>query len=370
MFKQYKLKNYHFDLIIYVVILSIIGIMLIGSAKESVQNKQILGFIGGLIIMVIVSLMDYSFLLKFVWFYYVGIIGLLTMVKFMGEGANGSVRWVEIAGIQFQPSELAKIVFILFFSYFFTKYTEKINTPKIWLISLVLAAVPLYLIKSQPDLSTTIITAFIFIMLLFIGGLSYKIVIGALSIGIPTVIVGLVVIIQKGSEILEPYQYRRIMSWLYPMDKQYSDIAAQQRNSIMAIGSGQLTGKGLDNSVATSMKNTGFIIEPQTDFILAVAGEELGFVGTALIIILLLLIVLKCIRIGYKAKDMYGSMICCGVATLIGFQSFVNVSVATGLFPNTGVPLPFVSYGLTSLMSLFIAIGLVLNVGLQPKKYR
>ena len=137
----------------------------------------------------------------------------------------------------------------------------------------------------------------------------------------------------------------------------------------MAIGSGQLVGKGLNNSVSTSMNNSNFIIEPQTDFIFAVAGEELGFLGCALIIILLLLIVLECVMIGMKAKDTAGKLICCGMASLVAFQSFVNICVATGLMPNTGVPLPFVSYGLTSLVSLFMGMGFVLNVGLQPKKY-
>ena len=117
------------------------------------------------------------------------------------------------------------------------------------------------------------------------------------------------------------------------------------------------------------MKNGNFIIEPQTDFIFAVAGEELGFIGTFAIIILLLLIVLECILIARKAKDLSGRLICCGMGALVGLQAFINICVATGLMPNTGIPLPFVSYGLTSVVSLFIGMGFVLNVGLQPKKY-
>ena len=117
------------------------------------------------------------------------------------------------------------------------------------------------------------------------------------------------------------------------------------------------------------MKNSNYIIEPQTDFIFAVVGEELGFVGAFTILVLLFLIVIECILIGRKAKDLSGRLICCGMATLVGFQSFINLCVATGLMPNTGIPLPFVSYGLTSLVSLYIGMGFVLNVGLQPKKY-
>ena len=138
----------------------------------------------------------------------------------------------------------------------------------------------------------------------------------------------------------------------------------------MAIGSGQLTGKGLDNNTTTSVKNGNFILEPQTDFIFAIIGEELGFIGCCIVIALLLLVVIQCIMIGVRSQDLAGQVIGCGVGGLIGFQSFINIGVATNILPNTGVPLPFVSYGLTSLVSLYIGIGFVLNVGLQPKKYQ
>lgn len=374
MLKQYQLKNYHFQLIVYLSALTVIGILVIGSAEKSVQSKQILGFVLGLVIMVAISLMDYSFILRFSWIYYVAMLGLLVLVQMIGDESGGAQRWVDIAGIRFQPSELAKIILILFFSYFFMKYQGKINTFRILALSFVLVGIPLVLIVKQPDLSTTIVTAIIFVVLLFIAGLSYKIVVTVLAITVPTAIVFISYLLRHADELINSgnswaYQMVRIMSWLDPTNPRYSERAAQQQNSIMAIGSGQLWGKGLNNSEVTSMKNANYIIEPQTDFIFAVAGEELGFVGSLTIIILLLLIVLECILIGRKAKDMAGRLICCGMATLVGFQSFVNICVATGLMPNTGVPLPFVSYGLTSLVSLYIGMGFVLNVGLQPKKY-
>ena len=368
MIKQYKLRNYHFQLIVFIVILNIIGILLIGSAKESVQSKQILGMAMGLVVMVAISLMDYSFILKFRWLYYIGTIGLLILVEVAGKTTGGSQRWIRIAGVQFQPSELAKIVVILFFAGFFAKYQEKVNTVKIIFLSFVLVGVPLALILKQPDTSTTIATIFIFIVLLFISGLSYKIVLSVIGVCVPVGIAGLSYIISNADALIaEHYQFKRIMAWIDPA--KYSDAATQQRNSIMAIGSGQLWGKGLNNSVATSLKNSNYILEPQTDFIFAVAGEELGFVGTMAIIVLLFLIVLECILIGTKAKDLSGKLICCGMAALIGFQAFINMCVATGLMPNTGIPLPFVSYGLTSLVTLYMGMGFVLNVGLQPKKY-
>lgn len=369
MLKQYKLRNYHFQLVISILVLNIIGILIIGSAKHSVQKMQILGCIIGMVAMVIVSLMDYSFILRFTWLYYIGIIVLLGLVMTgIGDSAGGAQRWIDFGGFRFQPSELAKIVLILFFARFFSKHAENLNTVKTIGLSFVLIGIPLLLIVKQPDTSTSIAIALIFISLLFIAGLSYKIVLTVLGICIPTGLIGITVILRMAQSSRD-YRFGRIMAWLYPQDPRWSDIAAQQQNSIMAIGSGQLWGKGLNNSAATSMKNANYIIEPQTDFIFAVAGEELGFIGTMVIVLLLLFIVIECILIARKAKDLAGRLICCGMAALIGFQSIFNIFVATGLMPNTGIPLPFVSYGLTSLLSLYLGMGFVLNVGLQPKKY-
>lgn len=367
MFKQYSIRNYHFRLVCYVLALSVTGILVIGSAKASVQKTQIVGLFLGLIVMAVVSLVDYSFILRFSWLFYFLNLVLLALVEVMGSDANGATRWVSIAGLRFQPSELSKIIIIIFFAYFFMKYQETLNTIKILAASFILVGIPLVLVVTQPDLSTTIVTALIFVSLLFIAGLSYKIVLGVLAVSVPSAIIFLSLILQPGQKILNDYQYRRIMAWLNP--KAYADDAYQQQNSIMAIGSGRLWGKGLNNNDIASVKNGNFISEPQTDFIFAVAGEELGFVGAALIVILLFLIVIECILIARKAKDLSGRLIACGMASLIGFQGFVNICVVTGLMPNTGLPLPFVSYGLTSLTTLYIGIGLVLNVGLQPKKY-
>ena len=375
MFKQYKLKNYHFQLILYICALTIIGIFVIGSARPDLQPKQIFGFVAGICIMIAVSLIDYSFLLKFPWLYYALMMGLLLMVEFFGKNVNGAQRWLEIggenSGITIQPSEFAKLAIVAFFAYFFAKTQEELSTIKNILISFVFAGIPLVLILKQPDLSTTIVTAVIFVSLLFIAGLSYKIVVTVLAITVPSVIVALMYIIQlaKSTDADYPYQLDRIMAWLYPNDPRWVSKAIQQQNSIMAIGSGQLLGKGLNNSEATSMLNTNYILEPQTDFIFAVIGEELGFVGCAAVVVLLFLTVVECIYIGSRAKDLQGRLLCCGMAAWIGFQSFVNIGVNTGLLPNTGVSLPFVSYGLSSVIAIYIGMGFVLNVGLQPKKY-
>ena len=367
MLKRYKLKDLDVKLIILVVAVSILGILLIGSAGKSKQLQQILGLFLGIIVMAVLTIMDYNFILRFYWPIYGLNIALLLMVKLMGSSAGGAQRWVSIAGIRFQPSELSKILLILFFAKMFSKYQEKLSDLKVLVTMVILAAIPLYLIKSQPDLSTTIVVGLIICVLIYIAGLKRKIILSVLAVAVPALAVSLIVIANFGKSFLSDYQFKRVMAWIDP--GKYADAAYQQQNSITAIGSGQFFGKGLNNNVVASVKNGNFISEPQTDFIFAVTGEELGFVGSVLIIVLLFLIALECIWIGKRAKDLQGKLICCGMGALIAFQSFINICVATGLMPNTGLPLPFVSAGLTSLVSLCIGIGIVLNVGLQQKKY-
>ena len=206
-------------------------------------------------------------------------------------------------------------------------------------------------------------------ILLYAGGLNYKIIFGALAIIIPIGMILLSLILQEDQNIIQDYQQNRIMAWLHP-DEYVNTEGYQQNNSKIAIGSGRLTGKGLNNNEIASVKNGNFISEPQTDFIFAIIGEELGFIGGCIVIILLMLISIECILVAKRAPDIEGAVICIGMGTIIGFQSFMNIAVATGLMPNTGLPLPFVSYGLTSLLSLYIGMGFVLNVRLQGvRKY-
>lgn len=372
MFRQYKFRYYDFKLIVFVTLLSLIGYLAIGSAKESVQSKQMYGIIIGFILMILLSLIDYSHYLFLYWLFYIANIILLGSVLVFGRDVNGATRWIVIAGIQFQPSELAKILLILFFSQFIMKHRDKINSPMILLSAILLLIVPLGLIYLEPDLSTSIMIVLTFVIMLFVGGLSYKIVGTVLAVIVPVLVGFFTIILSPGGIDLIPedfkYQIRRILAWLEP--EKYADTTAyQQINSKIAIGSGQLYGKGLDNNVIASVKNGNFISEPQTDFIFAVIGEELGFIGGFTVVLLFFLVVWECFKIARNAKDLSGTIIASGVGGLIGVQSFLNIAVATGLAPNTGIPLPFVSYGLTSLVCLFAAIGIVLNIGLQQKKY-
>ena len=367
MFRQYKLRDFRLRLVVFVYAISILSVFVVGSAAEEYQSQQIMGILMGSVVMVFFALLDYRMLINFSWLLYIINLVLLTAVIPFGVKVNGARRWLKIGFFRFQPSELTKLALIIFFAYFFVKYKEKLNSFKVVVISLVLLGIPLLLLKQQPHLSAMLTICFIFCVLIFSAGLSYKIIGGIIAVAVPTALIGINLILREGQNILEGYQLKRVMAWLEP--SKYADDAYQQINSMIAIGSGQLYGKGLYNTDISSVKNGNFIVEPQTDFIFAVTGEELGFIGCATVIILLALITLECLWIGKNARDEEGMIICCGFGGLIAFQTFANVCVTTGLMPNTGVPLPFVSYGLTSLIMLYMGIGIVLNIGLQPKKY-
>ena len=360
MFKDLHIRDYDFKLILLIICVNVIGIFAVGSANSSNQGKFLACSVMGLFLMIVLSLFDYTIFLRFYWLWYFINLGLLVAVRIAGNSVNNAQRWFEVFGIRFQPSETAKILLIIFFAQFIMKYRDRINNLKFLFCFAFLAAVPLYLILDQPDLSTTIVLFILISIMLFVGGISWKYILAAFAVAIPAVIAFLSIILKEGQKLIDDYQRKRILSFIYP--EKYVDDAYQQTNSVIAIGSGQLWGKGYNNDVISSLKNGNFIIMPDTDFIFAVIGEELGFVGTLTVIVLLFLIVIECFMIGRRAKDIGGRVIACAMGTLIGIQTFFNVGVATFLLPNTGLTLPFISYGMTSLLSMYIGMGFVLNV--------
>lgn len=368
MFRRLKIADYDFRLIVYILSLNIIGILAVGSASPMDQKKQLLGSILGFFLMVVVSLFDYKVILKFYWLWYFVDLALLGAVLLKGSSTNGSTRWFELFGIRFQPSETAKIILIIFFAQFIMKYREKINTIVFIVSYIVLCAIPMALIYKQPDLSTTIVFCILLVSLLFVAGIDWKVVLGAITVAIPTSIIFLSAILKEDQKIVEPYQRRRILSFFYP--EKFVDNAYQQTNSVIAIGSGQLFGKGLNNNEITSLKNGSYIIEPGTDFIYAVIGEELGFVGCIIVLLLLFLIVFECFLVARRSSDIAGRIIGVGMGVLLGIHTFFNIGVTTFILPNTGLTLPFVSYGLTSLVSFYIGLGFVLSVRLHSQPVR
>lgn len=368
-FKEYRFRYYNIRLLLFALVLAVMGILFVKSATintgASTYNKQIFGVALGIICMIVVSLIDYHWILQLYWPIYAVNIAMLLATKFMGSSGGGAQRWLVLPVIgNIQPSEFSKIMMILFFAMFFYKHREKISSVRIVLSSVILFAIPAYLIFDQPNLSTTLVVTVIFLVMIYVDKISYKWIGGVAGILVPFGVWFVYYIQQEGQKLLQPYQVNRIMSWINP-SKYPADNTQQQRNSIMAIGSGQLHGKGLANTTLASVKNGNFLSEEDTDFIFAVIGEEVGFIGSVIVIALLALLVIECIYMAARAKDLSGKLICSGMAALLAFQSFVNIGVATGVLPNTGIPLPFISAGLSSLLSIFIGIGLVLNVGLQ-----
>ena len=369
MFKRYRLRDYDFKLVLLILALSAVGVITIGSAEPSLQNKQLAGVAVGVVLMVVISFFDYTMVLRLNWLMYVANLVLLVAVWQLGDEAKGATRWLTIGGLRFQPSETAKILLILFFAQFIMKHIEKFNTFRIIGLCVLLMAAPWYLIYKQPDLSTSIVMLALFCIIMFAGGLSFKVIFGAAAVAIPALALLVALALQPDSDntILTNNQKGRILAFIYP--EQYATTTAyQQLNSVTAIASGMLDGKGYKNNEITSVKNGNFISEAQTDFIFAVIGEEFGFKGSLAVIALEMLIALECIHVARRAREPAGAIIAASMGGLVGVQAFINIGVATFILPTTGLTLPFVSYGLTSLMSLYIGMGFVLNVRLQVKR--
>ncbi len=371
-FSEYRIRKYCFTIILIIAALCVIGYLVLNSAmandatRESTLQKQLIGMLAGAALMILLSFVDYHVFFRISPFIYIGVVVMLALVLVIGRNVNNATRWITIGTYALQPSEFTKIGIILVFSAYFNRFRESINKPLTLGLSLLIAAVPMFLIYREPDLSTTIVHVFIFLCLLYVAKLSYKWILGALAVVIPTAVF-IVYRMMNQAKVIQNYQMNRILAWLNPSQFSSSGLTTQQDNSILAISSGQLYGKGLNTTSFESVKNGNFLSEENCDFIFAVVGEELGFVGSVVIIALLLLLVFQCFKIAYRAKDLGGRLIATGMGAMIAFQGFVNIGVAVGIMPNTGLPLPFLSAGVSSVLSLFIGMGVVLNVGLQRR---
>lgn len=369
MLKKYDFRRYNYWLVIIIMIVSLFGAFMIRSASAHADFKrQLIGLACASVIMLVVSLIDYNFILKLYWLIYIVNIALLLLVRFMGKSSHGARRWIEIVpdSVTLQPSEFTKVFLILVLARLLGMYRDKINDFRYLAVLAVILGIPVLLVASQPDLSTTILIVAVLVTMIYCAGLSYRNILIIMAVMIPMAIFAIIYIQTPNQKLLEEYQVNRIMAFLYGEEsEEYDDDRYQQEYSMKAIGSGQLYGKGYDNDDPSSIKNAGYIAEAQNDFIFAVIGEELGFIGGCFLILLIGIIVFECIHISVRARDFQGRLICCGMAAFIAFQSFFNIGVATALLPNTGIPLPFVSKGLSSLIGLFGGMGVVLNVSLQ-----
>lgn len=371
--KQYNWRRLNITLILMVIVLCIMSAYFVKCAGnvndlgDEYFKRQIVGLIIGLVIVVVVALLDYHFVCEFVVIYYIIGVVLAAATRFSPIGTDlstGSYRWIKLPGLNFQPSEICKIILILSLAVFLNKYQEQLDKFRIFLLGILVMAVPTCFILVQSDLSSSCVMIFIFFIMIFAAGLSYKIVFSLLVIGIPSIL-GLFWYIQQPNQKLplKSYQIERIIGFLEP-EKYASTTMYQQIHSVQAIASGKLYGKMIaDNPTVVRDYNWVDVIE--SDFIFTVIGEEVGFIGSCIVIGLLFAVVIKCMATAKRAKDFLGRMIAIGVSAMFIFQVFANIGVATSILPNTGLPLPFLSNGLSSMIGGMIGIGLVLNIGLQ-----
>ncbi len=358
------LKNTEWTILIVSVILAIIGLIALFSATQSTEHgefrRQVQWIIISIPFLILASIIDYNIIVRFSTLAYMVVIGLLIGVLFT-EPISGASSWFKITEtLSFQPSEIGKVITILFLAFLINKMQirgrKEIN--KIWklLIVLIFATIPVALIIKEPDNGTALAYIMAILAMLFVSGIDKKyIILAATAIIIATPII---------YANLPSHALKRIEVFLNPG----SDPRGAEYNIIqskLAIGAGEIFGMGLFKGNQTQL---GFLYPKTTDFIFSVIGEEMGFIATGTITILYIILVTKSVYIAKTAKDNIGSYIAIGIAGIFFFHMTENIGMTIGLLPITGVPLPFVSYGGSSLVTNFICIGLLLNISSRRQK--
>lgn len=357
-----------FTLIIVIMLLLGMGLVMVLSASSptalaesgnsySYFSKQLVFAVLGLIAMVIISKIDYRFYKKYYIYAYLFSIALLVLVLAIGEEKNGAKRWINITEkLTFQPSEIVKFLMIIFYGGILTKNRDNLGNFWKGFIFHFLFLIPIVgLLLLEPHLSTSIvITGITSVMMLVAGCKIIHFLLSGILVGIP----GLLALIK-----FEPYRLKRVATFLDP----FSDIRGdgwQIVQSLYAIGSGGLFGVGLGDS----KEKYSYIPMAQNDFIFSIMAEELGFVGCVVVIILFAIFIWRGTIIAIKAPDMFGSLLAIGITSLVAIQVIMNIGVVTSSIPNTGVPLPFFSYGGTALFILLCEMGVLLNISRAGEK--
>ncbi|MDK2800742.1 MAG: rod shape determining protein RodA [Clostridiales bacterium] len=371
MFDKKLLRNFDTITIVIMVSLIAIGVVAISSATHVAETgdfwavkKQVAWFILGLIVMGVIISIDYNTFGHLATYMYVTGILLLIAVLFVGTEINGAKSWFVIKGLgSIQPSEFVKIIVIISFAKHIEKIKENndtdINALKNLFILMLHMMLPILLIMKQPDWGTAGVFIGIMIILLFVAGISYKYIIAAFTAS--AAIIPILFFF-----VMKDYQRERILVFWNPnrdpLGRGYHVIQSK-----IAIGSGQLYGKGLFHGTQTQL---GFLPEQHTDFIFSVIGEELGFIWSSVVVLLFVILLLRLLYLATVAKDKFGTYIIIGVTAMIFFHFLINVGMTIGLAPVTGIPLPFISYGGSSLLTNMIAVGLVLNVAMRRQKIK
>ncbi len=355
-------RDFDWTLLSLIGLLSIFSVLEIRSATAMTKfhgfdHKQILFLLSGLALMFVVSLFDYHSLLDIsTWAYAVSLVALVA-VKVVGTKVLGARRWIKLpGGIHFQPSEWVKLILILAVArYFWARAGRELTWGDIFK-AFALVGVPMLLVLSQPDLGTALTYSPVLLAGLFLGGISFR---QAAILIVCFGVLGTAVI--KSGKVLKPYQVARLTSFMNP-DNDPKGSGYQIRQSKIAVGSGGIWGKGTNRGTQTQ---GDFLPIPYTDFIFAALSEEHGFIGAVVVLLLYFLILMRLIQNAQTAKDLPGSLIVTGIVAVIVFQIAVNVGMVVGLMPVTGIPLPLLSYGGSSVIFTFVALGIVMNIRMR-----
>ncbi|HVU73156.1 MAG TPA: rod shape-determining protein RodA [Mycobacteriales bacterium] len=370
------LRRIDYVLAVAVLVLCVLGTTLVYYATKNKElaigadpryflKRNVLNIGIGLGLAVISAFIDYRALRAYAPIVYiVSVIGLMAVLV-IGVTINGAHSWIRLpGGFEQQPSEYAKVALVIGSAMILSERRDGERAPRSSDVLLVLgfAAIPLGLIMLQPDFGTTMVFVFTILGMLAVSGVSSKWVAGLVAAG---VLAGTLILT---TGVLAPYQKARLTSFTQGDTKATTQVARTTLYNVnqakTAIGNGGLTGQGLGHGTQT---NSGFVPEQQTDFIFTTAGEELGFVGSALLVLLLGTILWRGLRIAQRAEDMFGVVLAAGIVTWFAFQMFVNIGMTLGIMPVTGLPLPFISYGGSSMMANMMAIGLLQNVNLRTR---
>jgi rod shape determining protein RodA len=317
----------------------------------------------GLVLMFLLSRFDYSRLREWKWGVYAFLIASILLVYALGFSARGSRRAIEFGFFNFQASELGKLLLCVALAAFTVDRLRRLGDRESTSRILLLALVPAMLVVAQPDLGSGLVYLAIVIAVLFVAGAKWTHFAAAAALAATALVLVLLVAPALGVEVLKPYQQDRLTAFLNPSDDP-ADEGYQINQSLTAIGAGGKTGRG-DQSTQTELN---FLPEHHTDFIFSVVGEEFGFVGAALVLSLFALLIWRALRILTMSKNFYGALVAAGITAMLMFQVFVNVGMTIGIMPITGIPLPLLSYGGSSVLTTLMAIGLLQSIHAQARE--
>ncbi len=335
------------------------------TTKASLVSKQGVFFAVGLVVLLLVSQVDYSRLRELKYGVYGLMIALIVAVIGLGGVTRGSRRAIDIGPVELQTSELGKVLLCLALAAFLVDRSRRLGERDTTSRAMLMALFPAALVMIQPDLGSAMVYVVIALAALFCAGTSWRHFAGLFALGAAAIAIALVGAPKLGVEVLHDYQVERLTSFLHPSDVE-GDAGYQQNQSVIAIGSGERTGRG-EEATQTSLK---FLPEDHTDFVFAVVGERWGFVGAALVLSLYALLIWRALRILTMAKNLYGAVIAGGIVAMILFQVFVNVGMNVGIMPVTGIPLPLMSYGGSSVLTTLLAVGLLQSIHVQARASR